>query len=261
MKEENGVAWWIENGLGRVELRRSEKANALDVQTSRALAKAIHDILDSNPKVIMLTSAGRIFCAGGDIQEFCSAGDKLDHVVDNILESLNPAIARLAKSETVVISVVSGALGGAGIGLALCSDFVLASTEIKLRTGYASIGLSPDAGSSYFLARRIGGQKAKQWFLLNESMDARTCLHNGAVDALHAPEELMSQAELLAKKLLSGSRGAHAAIKRLCDSAATNPLNDHLVLEHGLIRHQAMNADAREGINSYLSKRSADFKS
>lgn len=121
----------------------------------------------------------------GDIQEFERAGDRFDDLVDAVLEPLHPAIARLAVNDAPVISVVNGALGGAGVGVALCADIVLASTRLKLRTGYAAIGLSPDLGSSFFLARRVGTQRAKRWLLLSDPIDAETCLQAGAVDALH----------------------------------------------------------------------------
>ena len=259
MGTEHGVAWSVEGGLGRIELQRPDKANALSVQAAQALARAIHAVLDLHPKVVMLTAQGRVFCAGGDIQEFGQAGDSLASVVDQILDALHPAIERLVRQDAPVISVVSGSLGGAGIGLALCADFVLASTDMKLRTGYASIGLSPDVGASYFLSRRIGSQKAKQWFLLSEAMDAQVCWQSGAVDELHAPAELMARAESLAQKLLAGARGAHAAIKGLCDGASTLSLGEHLQREHALMRQQAQGSDGREGVAAYLARRTPNF--
>lgn len=260
MHTEHGVAWSVEQGLGRIELRRPERANSLETVAAHALARAIHGVLDLNPKVVLLSAQGNIFCAGGDIQEFALAGERFDVLVDTILEPLHPAVERLATSEVPVISAVNGALGGAGVGVALCADIVLASDNLKLRTGYAAIGLSPDVGSSYFLARRIGSQRAKRWFLLSDPIDAKSCLHAGAVDALYPPEQLKDAAEAMAQRLARGARGSHAAIKRLCDAASDHSLGDHLSMEHTLLRQQTRTADAREGVSAFLSRRPPIFQ-
>lgn len=259
MQIEHGVAWSVAHGLGRIELRRSDRANSLETVAAHALARAIHSVLDAKPKVVLLSAEGNIFCAGGDIQEFERAGDRFDDLVDAILGQLHPAIARLAANDAPVISVVNGALGGAGVGVALCADIVLASTRLKLRTGYAAIGLSPDLGSSCFLARRVGTQRAKRWLLLSDPIDAETCLQAGAVDALHPPEQLGAAAEALVQKLLRGARGSHAAIKRLCDGMSDLSLSDHLALEHTLLREQTRTTDAREGVAAFLARRAPQF--
>ena len=260
MQIEHGVAWDVEDGLGRIELRRPDRANSLETVAAHALARAIHSVLDAKPKVVLLSAEGNIFCAGGDIQEFERAGDRFDDLVDAILEPLHPAIARLATNDAPVISVVNGALGGAGVGVALCADIVLASTQMKLRTGYAALGLSPDLGSSCFLARRVGTQRAKRWLLLSDAIDAQTCLQAGAVDALHPPAQLVEQAEALAQRLLRGARGSHAAIKRLCDGALDRNLSEHLALEHALLRDQTRTADALEGVGAFLARRPPQFQ-
>lgn len=146
-----------------------------------------------------------------------------------------------------------------GIGVALCSDFVLASETMKLRTGYAAIGLSPDVGASWFLTRRVGVQRAKEWFMFSDAIDAKQCLAHGAVDALYPPDELVAATQAFVARLAAGARGSLAAIKRLCDGAAQRTLEEHLALEHELLRAGSRSADACEGILAFRERRAPKF--
>ncbi len=261
MNERDGIAWWHDGALGRIELRRPQRANSPGLAAGRALAHAIGAVLDAAPKAVLLTAQGPVFCAGGDIDEFRQAGAGLDQLVDDILAEVHPALERLATSPAPVVAAVGGAVGGAGVGLALSADFVLAGASMKLRTGYAAIGLSPDLGSSRWLARRVGSQRAKQWLLLSEAVDAQTCLAAGAVDAVVADDALAAAAQTLAERLARGARGSAAAIKALCDGAGQLSLAEHLALEHTLLRECARSDDAREGIAAFLAKRLPAFRS
>lgn len=260
MTEQEGIAWWCDGAIGRIELRRPQKANALGLLAARALARAIDEVVAARPKAVLLTAQGAVFCAGGDIDEFRAAGDALDTMVDDILALVHPALEQLAASPAPVVAAVGGAIGGAGVGLALSADFVLVSTAMKLRTGYAAIGLSPDLGTSRFLTRRVGSQRAKQWLLLSEPMDAPACLAAGAVDAIYPAGELDAAAQALAERLARGAGGSAAAIKTLCDGADRRSLAEHLALEHALLRERARSDDAREGIAAFLGKRAPVFR-
>src|SRR5690606_6023810 len=111
-------------------------------------------------------------------------------LVDETVAPLHPAMLRLHESPAPVVTAVNGPIGGAGVGLALSADFVLAASSMKLRTGYVALGLSPDAGTAYYLARRVGPVRAQQWLMLSDPIDAQSCLQHGAVDALHPEGEL-----------------------------------------------------------------------
>lgn len=256
---EHGIASSVEEGIGRIVLRRPERANAIGAASSRALVRAIDEVLAAAPRVVLLTGEGRVFCAGGDIEEFVAAGEKLPALVDEILDPLHPALLRLVNGPAPLVTVLNGAVGGAGVGLALAGHFVLAAESMKLRTGYAAIGLSPDAGSSWFLARRIGALRAQQWLMLSDPIDSRRCLAAGAVDALHPDAELAAAGEALARRLAAGASGSFAAIKALCADAPGRTLEAHLALEHRLLRERAGSADAREGVAAFLQKRAPRF--
>jgi 2-(1,2-epoxy-1,2-dihydrophenyl)acetyl-CoA isomerase len=130
--------------------------------------------------------------------------------VNEILDGLHPALLRLATGPAPLVVAVNGPAGGAGVGLALCGDFVLAAESMKLRTGYAAIGLSPDAGASYFLSRRVGPVRAQQWLMLSDAIDSQRCLASGAVDAVYPDAELAAAGEALVTRLAAGASASFA---------------------------------------------------
>lgn len=260
MEDKNGaVLWSVENGIGRITLNRPERANAIGLAASRALAAAIDAVAAAAPKVVLITGNGPRFCAGGDIDEFVAASDRMQALIDEILVPLHPAILRLANLPAPVVTAVNGPLGGAGIGLALCGDIVLAADTVKLRAGYSAIGLSPDAGASWWLSRRVGAAKAKELFLLNDVLSADDCLRLGLFSAVHPADRLAAEAEKIVQRLAAGAAGSQARIKLLCDGAERRDLAEHLALEHQFIVASAGSADAAEGVRAFTEKRAPRF--
>lgn len=254
----DGIAWHVGGEIARIVLCRPAQHNALTPASSRALARAVDEVLASGPRVVLLTAEGRTFCAGGDIGTFVAAGDGLDMLIDDILNTLHPALHRLATAPVPVIAAVQGGVAGAGIGLALCADFVLGAASMKLRTGYAALGLSPDAGASYFLVRRVGAIRAQRWLMLSEAIDADECLRCGVIDTLHPDAQLADAAEALATRLASAATGSLAAIKTLCGLPARD-LQSHLALEQRLLVARAGSADGKEGPRAFEQRRAPRF--
>ena len=255
----NGIEWHTNHGVGRIILNRPAHHNALGLENAAALARAIAEVLSDPPRVVVIEARGPIFCAGGDIKEFTQAGESLDTLIDEILDQLLPAYLALAQATCPIVTVVSGPVGGAGVGLALCGDFVLASDTMKLRTGYAAIGLSPDVGASYFLARRIGAVRAQQWLMLSDAMDAAQCLAAGAVDQVHPAAELDSIAHALVQRLSACAPASLAVMKRLTLEGPSLSLQAYLSLEQQLLSACARTADAREGTAAFMAKRKPQF--
>jgi 2-(1,2-epoxy-1,2-dihydrophenyl)acetyl-CoA isomerase len=247
-------------GIARIVIDRPNEHNTISAAAGAALAQAIDEVVAAAPRVVLLTGTGPVFCAGGDIGEFQAHAGALDALVDRILGVLHPAIARLAALPVPVVTALNGSVGGAGVGLALCGDFALAAASMKLRTGYAAIGLSPDAGASWFLARRVGALRARQLFFTSETLDAQRCLEAGIVDAVFANDRLLPEAEALCERLAAAAPGSLAAIKQLCDGAAQRALAEHLALEKSLLEERARSADAREGIAAFLARRAPVFR-
>ncbi len=259
-RQADGVRWSVaDDGIARIVLDRSDEANTLTLRASTAFARAVDEVADAEPRAVLLTSAGKVFCAGGDIGEFREHAGRLDALIDDILRVLHPAIHRLAELPAPVVVAINGSAGGGGIGLALCGDFALAAASTKLRTGYAAIGLSPDAGSSYFATRRVGPLRARQLFFLSDAIDAARCLEWGLVDAVHPDDRLLPEAEALCARLAAAATTSLAVTKRLVDGAPRRSLVEHLALERQLLEERTRSADASEGIAAFLERRAARF--
>lgn len=259
MTELDGMEWHADPVIGRIVLNRPAHHNALNLATARALARAIDEVLMMQPRVVVIEARGSIFCAGGDIREFEQAGDSLDQLIDDILNHLLPSYLKLALATCPIVTVVGGPVGGAGVGLALCGDFVLASDTMKLHTGYAALGLSPDVGASYFLARRIGTVRAQQWLMLSDPMDSTQCLAAGAVDQVHPTAQLNAIAQALVQRLAACAPASLTAMKQLSLERSTRSLQAYLSLEQQLLKACAKTADAREGISAFVAKRKPLF--
>ncbi|MCY1308797.1 Trans-2-decenoyl-[acyl-carrier-protein] isomerase [compost metagenome] len=130
---------------------------------------------------------------------------------------------------------------------------------MKLRTGYAAIGLSPDLGVSWFLSRRVGAVRAQQWLMLSDTLDAQACLALGVVDALYPDAELAGAAEKLVQRLARAASGSLAGIKTLCSDMARRGLQEQLDLEHRLLRTRACSVDGQEGVRAFAERRLARF--
>ncbi|MES2840102.1 MAG: enoyl-CoA hydratase-related protein [Pseudomonadota bacterium] len=260
MNNMNGIEWQVDaQGVGRIVLNRPEHHNALGREATPALVRAIDEVLAGQPRVIVIEARGPIFCAGGDIREFVKAGDRLDELVDEILDQLLPAYLKLAQATCPIVTVVNGPVGGAGVGLALCGDFVLASDTMKLRTGYAAIGLSPDVGASWFLARRVGAVRAQQWLMLSDAIDAQRCLAAGAVDEVFPVAGLNAAAQALVQRLCASAPASLAAMKRLSLEGPSLSLQAYLSLEQQFLKACARSADAREGTSAFVARRPPVF--
>ncbi len=250
----------VRDGVAWLTLNRPAAGNALDLPMARAFLQAAI-ACDADPAVrcVAVTGAGRMFCAGGDIGEFRQNMGAFDRLIEDILGVLHPAVATLGALPVPVVTAINGSFGGAGLGLALCGDFAYVAASAKLRTGYVALGLSPDAGSSYFLVRRIGATRAKQLFFTNDALDAQQCLAAGIVDAVFADDRVLPEAEALCARLANASTGSIAAIKRLCDGAGMASLAQHLEREKAFLVDRARGADAVEGVTAFLERRPPVF--
>lgn len=250
----------LENGVAHITLNRPDDANALDVATINAFAAAINQACDdTSTRVVLLRAIGKTFCAGGDIHTFEEELDDLAELLDAIITPLHKALVRLNTSGLPVVSAVNGPVGGGGIGIALCADFVLAAETMKLRCGYSAIGLTPDAGSSWFLARRTGSVRAKQLFFLNTPLDAQACLQHGIVDAIYPAAQLLSEATTLANLLADSPKHVMERTKFLVESAGTHSFEKHLDAERRYMVASGGEAAAQEGIKAFIEKRKAVF--
>ena len=250
----------VRDAVARITLDRPDQGNAIDVEMKDGLAAAATRLRDDPAvRAVLLVAAGKAFCVGGDISEMRAAGADLPAWIGEMAGALGETIRALAGLPVPVVSAVQGPVAGGGIGLALCADLVLAGESMRLRGGYTGIGLTPDLGASWFVARRAGEARAKEVFFLNRTLSASECLAWGIVDAVHPDAALSAEADALARRLASGATAALGRAKVLLDGAARRSLEEHLALETESMVASARTGDAREGIAAFLEKRGARF--
>jgi 2-(1,2-epoxy-1,2-dihydrophenyl)acetyl-CoA isomerase len=253
------VLYAFHDGAAILTLNHPEKGNAIDLALGRALISAIdRAAVQPGLRVLLIQAAGKAFCVGGDIGEMQRAPD-LPGFLAPAIDSLHQAVQKLAALPAPIVAVVQGAVGGGGIGLALCGDFVLAGEAMKLRGGYSAIGLTPDLGASWYLARRAGAAKAKNILFLNDVLDADACLQAGVVDAVYPDHELAEAGRALAARLAAGATLSLQRIASLVDGAAGRTLQQQLELERGYMVASAATDDGIEGLRAFTEKRGPVF--
>ncbi|MGG1674381.1 enoyl-CoA hydratase/isomerase family protein [Neobacillus sp. NRS-1170] len=212
------VFYKIENGVGIIILNRPEKLNAFNDEMLEQLIKTVTSaIQDSSVHSIILTGEGRAFSSGGDV---INAASRVNDVVSlrKKMEDLTRLICELCSTPKPVISAINGSAIGAGLGLALTGDLIVASTNAIFSAPFLRIGLVADGGVSYLATRRIGTEKTKRLLLTNETINAKTANEWGLVDWIVEPEELLPYSIQLAERLAQSSKSSVGMIKSIMNN-------------------------------------------
>ncbi len=222
----------ISDGIATITLNRPQAGNSLDREAMHALMMAAIAVdEDAAVKCVVLTGAGKLFCAGGDVPSFIAAGDELPSLLKEITVYLNAAVSRLARMEKPLIVAVNGAAAGAGLGLALLGDLVIASNTATFTTAYTAIGLSPDGGVSWMLPRLMGLRAAQEMAILNLRVTAEEAAQKGLVTRVVPADELLEQTRTLALQVSGGPELAIGSLRALFLSSGVQSLETHLELE------------------------------
>lgn len=240
-------------------LDRPEAMNAIDVPMAQAIGAGVAEIVEFNPRAVVLRGNGNAFVAGGDLKRFADDFDQAAGVVDDLLDALHPAIIGLSELAAPKIAAVHGVAAGAGISLMAGCDLVLSAKGTRFLMAYDRIGASMDCGGSWYLPRRIGRIAATRLMLLSETWDADTALHYGLIDQVFEENELALETASLATKLAQRPTGAFAGWRKLMDGAEQHSLAEHLETERQNFRQATRTEDFKEGVNAFLEKRSAKF--
>ena len=260
MQDFEHIKFEKKGAIVRIELNRPDDANGLNLLMSSELNQAAHICKsDTELKVVILTASGRFFCAGGDIKEMMSQGDVVGTAVKSLADDLHRAISALCRMDAVLIVAVNGIAAGAGFSMALIGDIVLAAESATFTMAYTRAGLSPDGGSSYFLPRLVGLRKAQELMLLNNKLNAQQALEMGLVTRVVADDALLTEAEMLAQELVSGSRTSNSNVKRLLTTSYDYGLEAQMDIEGRFVSKCASSDDGREGIQAFVDKRKPDF--
>jgi 2-(1,2-epoxy-1,2-dihydrophenyl)acetyl-CoA isomerase len=240
-----------------ITLNRPERLNALTVEMADALSAALDAATaDESCRALLLTGAGRAFCAGQDLTAVAGmAPDDIGHLLDHY----NPLIKQLRALPMPVVCAVNGVAAGAGANLALASDIVLAAQGATFVQAFARIGLIPDCGGTWFLPRLVGMARARALAMLADPVPAATAAEWGMIWQVVEDDRLMAEAHALAARLAGAATHGLALAKRALDAAETNDLDRQLDLERDLQAAASASPDHAEGVRAFLEKRPPSF--
>ncbi|HTW88724.1 MAG TPA: enoyl-CoA hydratase [Candidatus Binataceae bacterium] len=248
-------------------MNRPEKLNALSEPMTEALvAELTAAAADPAVGAIVLTGAGRGFCAGGDIGAMRSRNDAADEPPPTIedrasrLRRMEEASLLLHEIPKVTIAAVNGPAAGAGFGLALACDLRIASDQARFGTAFAKIGFSGDFGGTYTLTRLVGPAKARELYLLAEMITAEEALRLGIVNWMVPAPELSGRTESIARRIANGPRIAYAYMKANLNLALTSDLRTILERESLTQTLSGRTEDHREAVKAFLEKREPKFE-
>src|SRR5580700_9039949 len=251
----------LEAGVLTLTLNRPERMNALNIPLPEALQRAVQRAAaDDDCRVVMLTGAGKGFCAGADLSERAMAlGEGRPDLGESRDKRFNPLIRAMRSLPKPIVCAVNGAAAGAGANLALACDIVLAAKSAKFLQAFARIGLVPDVGGSWVLPRLVGDARARALVMLADPIGAEQAEAWGMIYRAVDDSDLMGEAQTLAARLAAGPTHALGLIKRALFASPSNSLDAQLDLERDLQREAGAADEYREGVSAFLEKRPADF--
>ncbi|WP_149263427.1 enoyl-CoA hydratase-related protein [Actinomadura sp. K4S16] len=255
------VLFDVTDGVGTITLNRPDGMNSLTVEMKESLrAAVVRAAADPAVRAVILTGAGRAFCAGQDLREHgdnLAAGRGLDGTVR---DHYNPIVLAIAGMRKPVVAAVNGVAAGAGASLAFACDLVVASDKARFATAFTGIGLAPDSGMSWTLQRLVGRAKAAELLLLGEPVKAQDALEMGLVTRVVPADELAPASVELARRLASGPTVAYGAVKAALDHAATHDLASALEREAELQDECEKTSDHHNATEAFLKKQQPVFE-
>jgi 2-(1,2-epoxy-1,2-dihydrophenyl)acetyl-CoA isomerase len=247
-------------GYRCITLNRPDRLNAFNEDMHRALAAGLDAAeADASCRALLLTGAGRAFCAGQDLSDrLAKPGETV--VLGGALEQFyNPLIRKLRALPFPVVAAVNGVAAGAGANIALACDIVLAARSASFVQSFARVGLIPDSGGTFFLPRLVGMARARALALLAEPLPAEKAESFGLIWKAVADEALMDEAEKMCAHFATAPTYGLALIKRALDASAGNDLAAQLDLERDLQRAASLSPDYAEGVRAFMEKRKPNF--
>ncbi len=254
------VAYEVDGAVAVVTLNRPDAMNSLTTPMKAALLETLDGAAgDAGVRAVILTGAGRGFCAGQDLREHAAALEA-GQGADTVRLHYNPIVNAIAAMPKPIIAAMNGVAAGAGASLALACDLRLAATGASVMMAFARVGFGPDTGSSWTLQRLVGRGRATELLMLAEPIDAARMLELGLVSSVVPGEELAGAARRLAEKLAAGPTAAYAAIKEVLDFAAGHGLRETLDREADLQERLARTADHIAATQSFVRKERPTFQ-
>jgi 2-(1,2-epoxy-1,2-dihydrophenyl)acetyl-CoA isomerase len=256
------VLFEVAEGVATITLHRPDKLNVFNEAMQGELARAF-DRIEADPAVraVLLTGAGRGFCAGQDLGDrVMGEGDAPPDLGATLDRQHNRLVRRIRRLGRPVVCAVNGVAAGAGANVALACDIVLAARSAKFIQAFCKLGLVPDSGGTYFLPRLVGDARAMGLAMLGELLPAEQAEAWGLIWRAVDDERLMAEAQALARHLATQPTRGLGLIKRALHASAANDLDQQLDLERDLQREAGRTADYAEGVRAFFEKRPPVFK-
>jgi 2-(1,2-epoxy-1,2-dihydrophenyl)acetyl-CoA isomerase len=254
----DGLRVEVDGAIATLTLDRAEALNALTVPVKVALRDAFESLaVDRDVRAVILTGAGRAFCAGQDLAER-EQPDAAPLEVE-VRDRYNPIIRAIRSMGQPVIAAVNGVAAGAGASLAFACDLRIAAEEARFVLAFGRIGLVPDSGATWFLPRLVGPAKAAELALVGAALDAAEALRLGLVSRVVPGDQLLAETRALAQKLAEAAPGALSLTKAALERSLTSTLDEALEEEARLQGIAGASADHAEGLAAFREKRPPRF--
>jgi 2-(1,2-epoxy-1,2-dihydrophenyl)acetyl-CoA isomerase len=247
------------DGVARITLNRPDRLNSFTAAMHAELREALDRAAES-ARVIVLTGAGRGFCAGQDLNDRAVSPGQAVDLGGTVEESWNPLVRRLASLDQPVIARVNGVAAGAGANIALACDLVVAGRSAKFIQSFANLGLIPDSGGSWHLPRLVGQARALGLALTAEPLSAEKAAEWGLIWKCVEDEALDAEVDALATRLAALPPLGLAAIKKIIRTSGERTLDQELDLQRDEMRRLGFTEDYREGVAAFLEKRPATYR-
>jgi 2-(1,2-epoxy-1,2-dihydrophenyl)acetyl-CoA isomerase len=246
----------LDGAVLTITLNRPDSYNAFTTSMHAALRGALDEAAAGAVRAVVITGAGRGFCAGQDLGEF----KNVEHEIAGHLEATYHANIRAIRAlEKPVLAAVNGAAAGAGLSLACACDVRIAADTASFVPGFIGIGLVPDSGGSFFIARLLGPARAFAWMTSNRKLGAADAQEWGLVSEVVDADQLLPRAAELAATYAAAPTRGIGLTKRLFENAAMSTLDQQLALEAELQTAATQTEDFREGVAAFLEKRPPRF--
>ena len=246
-----------EGGIARLTLNRPDRLNSFTVQMHEEVADALGKLEDA--RTLVLTGAGRGFCAGQDLNDRAVAPGESVDLGESVEKRYNPLIRKLTSLPFPVIARVNGVAAGAGANIALACDIVIAAKSAKFIQSFAAIGLIPDSGGTWVLPRLLGQARALGLALTGDPLGAEQAAEWGLIWKVVDDDRLDEEVDALAARFASGPTRGLARIKKMIRESWGHGLDEELDLQRDAMRELGYTDDYREGVAAFMAKRKPRF--
>ena len=249
------------DGIALLTMNRPEARNAMSGEMNEAMQRILAEVeIDPEIRCVVLTGAGKGFCAGGDVKGMASSGDgtvgqnTIDTAIHRQRVHQRATSGKLFKMPKPTIAALPGAAAGAGLSYALACDLRVMSKAAIMTTAFARVGFSGDYGGSYFMTQLIGSAKARELYMLSDRVSAEEALDLGLVNWICEPEELMDKTMEIANRLANGPAVAYRYMKENLNRAMNGEVDDCLDLEATHHIHCGQTEDHRNATKAFVEK-------